>query len=230
MKLSSEIPRLPLFSRCPITNQARLEDPKEYLDRKLHRIPLNTISNVAFDASGSRGMAGVLAPGPRTQCGSMNNIWAYPLDSDGCSFTRVKAGRSSVHKPSLDEVRDNSVVALTNKFGKGKYWFKSASPTPDPRWSSDQQLMIGPIPGDVEYSQLRAAFLAQGHTLHLFIQNNQGWLEKNQEKFGAKHVKFGYVVYTEKDTARRLLCNGFVPVGPVKIRVKEMDGQPAIFS
>ena len=28
MKLSSEIPRLPLFSRCPITNQARLEDPK----------------------------------------------------------------------------------------------------------------------------------------------------------------------------------------------------------
>ena len=85
----------------------------------------------------------------------------------------MKNSRSAVHKPSLDEVKDTSVVALTNKFGKGKYWFKSASPTPDPRWSADQQLMIGPIPGDVEYSQLRAAFLAQGHTLHLFIQNNQ---------------------------------------------------------
>ena len=100
------------------------------------------------------------------------------LDFNNCSpvqsnNNRIKPLRSPIHKPSLDEVKDNSLVALTNKFGKGKYWFKSASPTPDPRWSAEQQLMIGPIPGDVEYSQLRAAFLAQGHTLHLFIQNNQ---------------------------------------------------------
>jgi hypothetical protein len=44
---------------------------------------------------------------------------------------------------------------MTNKHGKGKYWFKSGSPTPDPRWPACQQLMIGPIPGDVEYSTLR---------------------------------------------------------------------------
>jgi len=225
IKLGGEVPRLPLFSRCPITNQARLEDPREFLDRKVQRIPLNSLSNVAFDLNGTRGFSGLL-PGSRGQCGSAPPAWGYSVDLDNSA---ARNGRSSVHKPSLDEVRDNSVVALTNKFGKGKYWFKSASPTPDPRWAADQQLMIGPIPGDVEYSQLRAAFLAQGHTLHLFIQNNQGWLEKNQEKFGAKHVKFGYVVYTEKDTARRLLCAGFVPVGSVKIRVKEMDGQPAIF-
>jgi len=54
-------------------------------------------------------------------------------------------------------------------------------------------------------------------------------LEKNQEKFGAKHVKFGYVVYTERETAMRLLIAGYVPVGTVKIRVKEMDGKPALF-
>ena len=40
----------------------------------------------------------------------------------------------------------------------------------------------------------RSAFLSKGHTIHLFIQNNQAWLEKNQEKFGKKQVKFGYVV------------------------------------
>ena len=65
-------------------------------------------------------------------------------------------------KPSLDDVKDTSLVALTNKHGKGKYWFKSSCPTPDPRWSSKQQLMIGPIPGDVEYATLRSAFLSKG--------------------------------------------------------------------
>jgi hypothetical protein len=210
------IPRLPLFSRCPITNQARLEDPRDLMENKLQRIPFNSISNVSFLGD----------PGSR----SLNSSWSQ-VSQDQESAARLKSTRDrlSVHKPSLDEVRDNSLVALTNKFGKGKYWFKSACPTPDPRWSAEQQLMIGPIPGDVEYAQLRSAFLAQGHTLHLFIQNNQGWLEKNQEKFGAKHVKFGYVVYTERETAMRLLIAGYVPVGTVKIRVKEMDGKPALF-
>ena len=69
-------------------------------------------------------------------------------------------------KPSLDDVKDTSIVALTNKHGKGKYWFKSGCPTPDPRWSSKQQLMIGPIPGDVEYATLRSAFLSKGDYYH----------------------------------------------------------------
>ena len=38
-------------------------------------------------------------------------------------------------KPSLDEVQDDSLVAMTNKHGKGKYWFKSGCPTPDPRYA-----------------------------------------------------------------------------------------------
>jgi len=133
-------------------------------------------------------------------------------------------------KPSLDEVKDDSLVAMTNKHGKGKYWFKSGCPTPDPRWCAKQQLMIGPIPGDVEYATLRSAFLSKGHTIHLFIQNNQAWLEKNQEKFGKKQVKFGYVVYTEPEVARRLLAAGYVLVGHAKVAVKEMDGQPAMFT
>ena len=69
-------------------------------------------------------------------------------------------------KPSLDDVKDDSIVALTNKHGKGKYWFKSGCPTPDPRWPARQQLMIGPIPGDVEYATLRSAFLSKGEKLN----------------------------------------------------------------
>jgi len=235
-KLGSGFHRLPLFSRCPITNEARLENPGELLDNRSNRIPLNSISNVPLNIDPSRMNIGALPVGfsMAQQQTATNSCSHRSLDFNNCSpvqsnNNRIKPLRSPIHKPSLDEVKDNSLVALTNKFGKGKYWFKSASPTPDPRWSAEQQLMIGPIPGDVEYSQLRAAFLALGHTLHLFIQNYQGWLEKNQEKFGAKHVKFGYVVYTERETARRLLNNGYVPVGSVKISVKEMDGQPAIF-
>jgi len=223
------VARLPLFSRCPITNKARLETPSGQ-DSKMARIPLNSISNMSANNCTSASRGGFFA-----------SQWNFASAQDTAQFGYKQRGAtvapaatlynsSSMHKPSLDEVRDNSVVAMNNKFGKGKYWFKSACPTPDPRWAADQQLMIGPIPGDVEYSQLRSAFLAQGHTLHLFIQNNQGWLEKNQEKFGDKHVKFGYVVYTERDTAMRLLMTGHVAVGNVRIRVKEMDGKPALFN
>jgi len=70
---------------------------------------------------------------------------------------------------------------------------------------------------------LRSAFLSKGHTIHLFIQNNQ-------EKFGKKQVKFGYVVYTEPEVARRLLSQGHVLVGHARVAVKEMDGQPALFN
>jgi len=160
-----------------------------------------------------------------------------PTEVNLPTFEEAKTSPSSAGKkhlnqvkPSLDDVKDNSIVALTNKHGKGKYWFKSGCPTPDPRWSSRQQLMIGPIPGDVEYATLRSAFLSKGHTIHLFIQNNQAWLEKNQEKFGKKQVKFGYVVYTEPEVAKRLLTAGYVMVGHAKVAVKEMDGQPAIFN
>ena len=80
-------------------------------------------------------------------------------------------------------IQDDNLVALTNKHGKGKHWFKSSCPSQDRRWSSIQQLMIGPTPGDVEYSTLRSTFLSKGHTIHLFIHNHQAWLEENQVHF-----------------------------------------------
>ncbi len=50
-----------------------------------------------------------------------------------------------------------------------------------------------------------------------------------KEKFGKKQVKFGYVVYTDSEVAKRLLTAGHVIVGHAKVAVKEMDGQPAQF-
>ena len=48
--------------------------------------------------------------------------------------------------------------------------------------------MLGPIPGDLDYSHLRTGILARGATCHLFLQNNHDWLVRNQEKFGARQV------------------------------------------
>jgi len=220
-----------------------------------NRVPLlqisNQLCNVDLSKAGSPVKSGLggqqvswsqiaRKPGPATTPDSFAALLARPL---GVNYEDVpkpgsvsptgqgkKPGLAGSSKPSLDEVKDDSLVAMTNKHGKGKYWFKSGCPTPDPRWSARQQLMIGPIPGDVEYATLRSAFLSKGHTIHLFIQNNQAWLEKNQEKFGKKQVKFGYVVYTEPEVARRLLAAGHVLVGHAKVAVKEMDGQPALFT
>ena len=36
--------------------------------------------------------------------------------------------------------------------------------------------------------------------------------------------------YTEPEVASRLLSSGHVMVGHAKVAVKEMDGQPAVFS
>merc|ERR1719234_525949 len=197
-------PPLPLFSRCPFTNQAQLWG----LQEAPGRVPFHPLPLAPRDIYGP--------------CLSIRRPWP--------SSVNLPSPPAASSKPSLDEVKDDSLVAMTNKHGKGKYWFKSGCPTPDPRWSARQQLMIGPIPGDVEYATLRSAFLSKGHTIHLFIQNNQAWLEKNQEKFGKKQVKFGYVVYTEPEVARRLLSQGHVLVGHARVAVKEMDGQPALFN
>jgi len=265
-------PRLPLFSRCPVTNKAQLEAPsggkmKSSMSLSPMKMSLSPMKNLHISGSGSSPIKNrsptkydILGHSPRVpllsisnQCNRMQNarepskisysqIAQKPADPplvaemrhrqasvSPVNFNQKPAKASNPTKPSLDDVKDDSLVALTNKHGKGKYWFKSGCPTPDPRWPALQQLMIGPIPGDVEYSTLRSAFLSKGHTIHLFIQNNQAWLEKNQEKFGKKQVKFGYVVYTDHMVAQRLLAAGHVMVGHAKVAVKEMDGQPAQF-
>jgi len=201
-------PPLPLFSRCPATNQAQIWGLQES-SRTPGRIPLHPLP--PRDLYGPS--LSLRRPWPT------NNLPSPPAASS---------------KPSLDGILCTSLVALTNKHREGKYWFKSGCPTPDPRWPPVQQLMAGPIPGDCDYSELRTAFLSHGQTCHLFVQNNQAWLERNQEKFGSRQVKFGYVVFTEAETAERLFRQGGVIVRRasgerIQVRVKRMDGLPAQF-
>merc|ERR1719289_525136 len=201
-------PPLPLFSRCPATNQAQIwglqESPNTPGRIPLHPLPLRDLYGPSLS---------LRRPWPT------NNLPSPPAASS---------------KPSLDGILCTSLVALTNKHREGKYWFKSGCPTPAPRWPEVQQLMAGPIPGDCDYSELRTAFLSHGQTCHLFIQNNQAWLERNQEKFGSRQLKFGYVVFTEAETAERLFRQGGVVVRRasgerIQVRVKRMDGLPAQF-
>jgi len=198
-------PPLPLFSRCPFTNQLW------GLQEAQGRVPLHPLPLPSRDLYGPS--LSIRRPWPSV------NLPSPPAASS---------------KPSLDGILCTSLVALTNKHREGKYWFKSGCPTPDPRWPAVQQLMAGPIPGDCDYSELRTAFLSHGQTCHLFIQNNQAWLERNQEKFGSRQVKFGYVVFTEAETAERLFRQGGVVVRRasgerIQVRVKRMDGLPAQF-
>jgi len=225
-------PRVPLLSignqcnRNLLNYPATMEDPAKISYSQVAKKPAET--ELVQPSRNS--------PSPTTSTSAPASNASSPVrhsQAGGSPMSFKSSGSNSSKqatvKPSLDDVKDDSLVAMTNKHGKGKYWFKSGCPTPDPRWPACQQLMIGPIPGDVEYSTLRSAFLSKGHTIHLFIQNNQAWLEKNQEKFGKKQVKFGYVVYTDNCVASRLLAAGHVLVGHVRVAVKQMDGQPAQF-
>jgi len=194
------LPRLPLFSRCPYTNQAQLW--------------------------------GLQEP-PRAPWGLRPPMEHAPAPGRPWNVTPPSPPAAG-SKPSLDTILCTSLVALTNKQREGKYWFKSGCPTPDPRWPAGQQLMVGPIPGDCDYAELRTAFLSHGQTCHLFIQNNQAWLERNQEKFGPRQVKFGYVVYSDGEAAEALYRQGSVLVRRaggqrMQVRVKRMDGLPAQF-
>ena len=102
------------------------------------------------------------------------------------------------------------------------YIFRPRHPTPDPRWPAEQQLLIGPLPLSVEYTEARSALMpSNGYIIRLFIS-------PNFEVINKEIVKFGYIVYSDPEIPSRLIAEGFVIVGGVKVAVKKMDGQTVI--
>jgi len=102
------------------------------------------------------------------------------------------------------------------------YRFHARNPEADPRYPSDQQLMVGPIPGhlehDVIYNGLRGIFQARGPVCFMFVHKSAV-----KDNDSGKLVKFGYVVFAEKGVAQKLLREGsIVFAGGSKIRVREM--------
>ena len=102
-------------------------------------------------------------------------------------------------RSTTEEENKKAEAYEMNKWREHRWKFKSSEPFPDPRWSPEQQLMIGPIPGDMRPRDVESALVFHGPIHWIFIQDNRVWLKKNKERFmkeGKMHrfVKFGYIV------------------------------------
>lgn len=123
--------------------------------------------------------------------------------------------------PKSDKSKGGVSVKVTETALSAGYRFKARNPEPDPRYPSDQQLMVGPIPGhlehDVIYNGLRGNFQSRGPVCFMFVHksavkdNDSGIL-----------VKFGYVVFAEKGAAQKVLREGYTTFQGHRIAVKEM--------
>ena len=110
-------------------------------------------------------------------------------------------------------------LSSTKKYAE--YRFNYRYPIPNPRWSSKQQVMME-IPAGFKYSDsdIRNVLDQKGHVTYMWISKQPSWYDKNQ-------AKYGYVVFTEPEDARRLLDTGYVRVGHDKVAVRMMrGGQP----
>ena len=125
-------------------------------------------------------------------------------------------------KRSLFETKSDTTTKPSQK--KSKYSFWARHPLPDPRWSFEQQLAIGPIQWRVEYSDVRSAFRQKGRITHLFIGNPKEFALQDlwpEDEL----VRFGYIVHSDPESAKRVLASGHVMVCGDKVGVKEMDGK-----
>ena len=142
--------------------------------------------------------------------------------SNGLDNPNSDAAASSPTSGDVSNCSHGSSESGTKTDVGRPYIFRPGHPTPDPRWPAEQQLMIGPMPLSVEYTEARSALLPyDGNIIRLFISPNLVVI--NEDVF-----KFGYIVYSHAQIASRLIAGGFVIVGGVKVTVKKMDGQPVI--
>jgi len=127
---------------------------------------------------------------------------------------------SLINKPELKKALSSTKVTETAL--SAGYRFHARNPEADPRYPSDQQLMVGPIPGhlehDVIYNGLRSIFQARGPVCFMFVHKSAV-----KDNDSGKLVKFGYVVFAEKVAAQKLLREGTIAfTGGHTIRVREM--------
>ena len=87
------------------------------------------------------------------------------------------------------------------------YKLNYASPRPDPRFKSDVQLMMGPLPGhlshEVAYMEMRNIFASRGRVRFMYL--SPCFID-----ISGKSVKYGYVAFEEKNDAQRTLKEGSV--------------------
>jgi len=125
-------------------------------------------------------------------------------------------------KPASGNIVNGQHVKVAETALSAGYRFKARNPEADPRYPQDQQLMVGPIPGNLEhdviYNSLRSIFQSRGPVCFMFVHKSA---VKDNES--GKPVKFGYVVFAEKGVAQKVLREGNVTLGGGhKIKVREM--------
>merc|ERR1712051_1171068 len=129
----------------------------------------------------------------------------------------------SATKPPTIKPRPQSTSPITITHSSTPYRFVSKNPVADPRYSPEQQLMLGPIPGHLDhdniYNSLRAFFQQRGPVQFMFIHKGAVKIQSS----GDKTVKFGYVVFTKKGPAQVILKEGTVTFAGHSIKVRPME-------
>lgn len=126
-------------------------------------------------------------------------------------------------KPPTIKPRPQSTSPITTTNSSTPYRFVSKNPVADPRYSPEQQLMLGPIPGHLDhdniYNSLRGFFQQRGPVQFMFIHKGAVKIQSS----GDKTVKFGYVVFTKKGPAQAILKEGTVTFAGHSIKVRPME-------
>jgi len=148
-----------------------------------------------------------------------------PLQPQKPQNSFVKINKPEPRKTSSSHVVNGQHVKVAETALSAGYRFKARNPEADPRYPADQQLMVGPIPGNLEhdviYNSLRAIFQARGPVCFMFVHKSAV-----KDNDSGKLVKFGYVVFAEKGVAQKVLREGTVTLGGGhRIKVREMMKQ-----
>ena len=128
------------------------------------------------------------------------------------------------HEPCEESVEAYAACKIVKPVKKpglgGRYKFDPSCPVPDPRWPSDQQVMLGPISEKLtmlhSYSEFRKTLRGRledfGKVCHLFLQ-----------KSGTGTVsKYGYLVFTDQTSTKLLLRSKSVSLARYQVQVNRM--------
>ena len=183
--------------------------------------PINQISfGISNLLSHNTNHAGLYKPAPVRQLSYSSMAKKEPLQP-AKTINNIQP-RAQTNKPTINKTDPKKVVGkVTETAVSAGYRFKARNPEPDPRYPSDQQLMVGPIPGhlehDVIYNGLRGIFQFKGPVCFMFVHKSAV-----KDNDSGKMVKFGYVVFAEKGVAQKLLKEGHIAFQGHKIGVKDM--------
>jgi len=101
-----------------------------------------------------------------------------------------------------DEAKHERRWHVEPQYREDMYAFDPNDPVANPAWSSDLQVMIGPLPSHLSYKDLEHAVWSIGDIQRLYLQ----WNNKFKPRFlEPNEVRFAYVVFKELAAARRLL-------------------------